>query len=451
MLISTLGGIAAAASTKPEYTGQAVLSAASPARAPHEDAVLAQGYVFFFNEPAYQTGLSERAKVTDDVTGYSARTAGLGPVFYITATATTADTARSAAAAMAQKFANEVNSQLIAQRDRTIAAMTEKLQEVFGNRSDPDALAAQRQLQQQVNEINADRANQVTVLQLDGGVSESGSGRAQTIGLALVGGLLLGCAVAILTGINSKRLVTDYDIAEKLGIEPLDVLPSPTDKRHSGTRGVRLRHLVNILVRAQGDRPTAIAIASASGGDAAGEIAEALATQRAAQGLPAVLVHADLHHVGDENPGLADLLGPGHPAEIEDVIQTSSENLHVIAPGKPSGDPYTLFDNQRVSRVLDALRKRANFIVVSSPALSRAGEAQVISDVTDGTLLIIEQGTQLDDAREAVRVVNQVGATLIGAVLAERDAGWASGGTKSTRAEGNPNRITVPEPSRHPE
>ena len=58
---------------------------------------------------------------------------------------------------------------------------------------------------------------------------------------------------------------------------------------------------------------------------------------------------------------------------------------------------------------------------MESPALPRFGEAQVISDATDGTLLIIEQGARLDDAREALRVLDQIGATLIGAVLAEGD------------------------------
>ena len=422
-VISIVAGAFAAGSARAQYTGQSVLSAASPTKR-SDDPTLAQGYVSMFNQPAYQRTLSQHAKVTGDVTSYGARTAGHGPVFYITATSTSADAARSAAAAMAQSYADELNSQLKAHRDQTIANMTNDWRKTWGERldtNDPAALAAQDQLQQQINDVNADRSNEVTVLALDAGVSVEGAGRVHTLGFALLGGLLLGCVVAVVAGISSRRLVTDYDVAEKLGVTVLDVLPSPTDGRHSGSRGVRLRHLVNVLVQRQADQPSAIAVASAAGGDAAREIAEAIATNRAAQGAATVLVHADLHRAHGEAPGLAELLDVNHPADLEDVLNTRSDNLKIIPSGNPSGDPFVLFDRRRVSAVVDNLRTRASFIVVESPALPRFGEAQVISDATDGTLLIIEQGARLDDAREALRVLDQIGTTLIGAVLAEGD------------------------------
>lgn len=439
-LISTIGGVASAASMTTEYTGQAVLSVASPATAVYGNAPLAQGYVFVFNDPAYQTGLSQRAKVSGHVSSYSARTASLGPLFYITATSTSADTARSAAAAMARTFADEVNSRLKAGRDQTIATLSDQIREVWGERletGDEAAFDVQMQLQQQINNLNADRANQVTVMQLDGGVSGAGSGRVKTVGAALVGGLLLGCGAAVLAGVSSRRLVTDYDVAEKLGLDPLDVLPNSSDKRHSGSRIVRLRHLANLLARWQADRPTAIAIAPAASGRV-DEVAEAIATQRAAQSVPTVLVRADLHDAGDESAGLAELLDPGHPADVDSVLQASSENLHVIAPGKVSDDPYASFDRQRFSAVVDALRGRASFIIIESPPLSRAAEAQVISDISDGTLLIINQGTRVDDAREAVRVLNQTGANLVGVVLVEKNTRSFPRSAKAALNDDNP-------------
>ena len=423
-VMSIVAGLVAAASARAEYTGKAVLSAASPTRS-NDDPSLAQGYASIFNQPAYQRTLSQHAKVTGDVTSYGARTAGYGPLFYITATSTSADVARSAAAAMAQSYADELNSQLKAYRDQAIMNMTNDMRKTWGKgieNNDPAALAAQDLLQRRINDVNADRSNEVMIVALDAGVSVEGSGRVQTLGFALLGGLLLGCVVAVVASISSRRLVTDYDVAEKLGVTVLDVLPSPTDDRHSGSRGVRLRHLVNVLVQRQADQPSAIAVASAAGGDAAREIAEAIATSRAAQGAATVLVHADLHRAHDEAPGLAELLDVNHPACVEDVLNTRSDNLKIIPSGKPSGDPFVLFDRRRVSAVVDTLRKRASFIVVESPALPRFGEAQVISDATDGTLLIIEQGARLDDVREALRVLDQIGTTLIGAVLAEGDS-----------------------------
>ena len=151
------------------------------------------------------------------------------------------------------------------------------------------------------------------------------------------------------------------------------------------------------------------------------EIAEAIATHRAAQGAATVLVHADLHRADDEAPGLAELLDVHHPADLEDVLNRS-DRLEIIPAGMSSGDPAVLFDRQRISAVVEKLRERASFVVIASPALPYFAEAQVISDVTDGTLLLVEQGTRLDDAREALRVLDQVGASLIGVVLAEGDS-----------------------------
>ncbi len=215
-----------------------------------------------------------------------------------------------------------------------------------------------------------------------------GAGRVQTLGFALLGGLLLGCVVAVVASISSRRLVTDYDVAEKLGVTVLDVLPSPTDGRHSGSRGVRLRHLVNVLVQRQADQPSAIAVASAAGGDAARDIAEAIATNRAAQGAATVLVHADLHRAHDEAPGLAELLDVNHPADLEDVLNTRSDNLKIIPSGNPSGDPFVLFDRRRVSAVVDNLRDTGEFHcrgVARAPPLRRGSGDQRCDrrDITD--------------------------------------------------------------------
>jgi Mrp family chromosome partitioning ATPase len=420
VLVSAIAAGAAAVSSKSTFTAQAVLSVASKTRAPTEDAALAQGYVLFFNESNYRDQLAERAKVGDDVSAIGAQTAGLSPVFYITATSTSRDTAQGAASAIAQAFADEINARLAVQRDASVAAMTDNLHAAYQDRTDPEALAAQTQLQQQIDQLNSDTANQVTVLEPAAGVTEEGSGALETVAMLLIGGLLVGCAAAIAVGINSKRLDTDYDVAEKLGIEPLDVLPSPSDTRHSAVHAVRVQHLLNVIVRTQSARPAAVTVAPASEGDSARELAAAMAQQRAAQGVQTVLVDANIR-AGDDRtaPGLAELLS-SDPVEIESVVETRSEKLEVIGPGRHNGDPYELFDRDRFSHLVERLLERADFVVVAAPALARAGEAQVISDVTQSVLLVIDAGTRLEDAREAARVLDQVDATLVGTVLVER-------------------------------
>lgn len=431
VVLAAIAAGAVVASSSSTFTGQAVLSVASKTRAPTEDAALAQGYVLFFNESNYREQLAERANVTGDVIRIGAQTAGLSPVFYITASSTSPDTAQAAASAIANVFADEINKNLMTQRDASIAAMTDSVHAAYQDRTDPEALAAQTQLQQQIDQLNANTANQVTVLQPAAGVTREGSGAAQAVAMLMLGGVLLGCAAAIGVGITSKRLDTDYDVAEKLGIEVLDVLPSSSDTRNAATRAVRVQHLVNVILRTQA-RPASVTVAAASPGDSAAELANAIAQQRAAQSVPTVLVDANLRGGESAGPGLAELLTSDHP-DIEQAITSRSEYLEFVGPGHHDGDPYELFDRDRIARVLEGLLKRADFVVVAAPAMARAGEAQVIGDLTQSVLLVLDEGTRLEDAREAVRVVNQVDATLVGAVLVESPSRSRALGKKSRR------------------
>ncbi|BBY51321.1 hypothetical protein MARA_47890 [Mycolicibacterium arabiense] len=420
--IAGLGGIAAAAASTTQYTGQAVLSAASVNRAPLEDAALSQGYVMFFNEGDYASGLADRAKVTGDVGGFSARTAGLGPVFFVTATSGSAETAQSAATAMARTFAAEINASMVSQRDDNVAAMLERLRAEYGDRTDPEAVDAQNSLQTQINELNADTSNQVTLLEPEGGVTEIGAGRVTTIAMSLAAGLVLGCAAALFAANAARRIDTDYDLVDKLGIEPLDVLPAPGDAAHAGTRAVRVQHLLNLLVRDADGRPVTVSVAPAGTGRAAHDLADDIARQRAAQGERTVLVQADLRDGGDKRPGLAELLASGAPSEVDFMVENTADDLDVVRPGTTNGDPYELFDRAAVQAVLTSLRERARLIVVSTPSMSRAGEAQVLGDLSDSVVLVVEVGTSLIDVQESIRTVAQVDGRLVGVVLVERTA-----------------------------
>jgi Mrp family chromosome partitioning ATPase len=240
--------------------------------------------------------------------------------------------------------------------------------------------------------------------------------------MSLAAGLVLGCAAALFASNATRRIDTDYDLVDKVGIEPLDVLPAPGDTAHAGTRAVRVQHLLNLLVRDADGRPVTVAVAPAGTGRAAHDLAEDIARQRAAQGERTVLVQADLRDGGDKRPGLAELLASGTPSEIDFMVENPTDDLDVVRPGTTNGDPYELFDRAAVQGVLTSLRERARFIVVSTPSMSRAGEAQVLGDLSDSVLLVVEEGTSLTDVQESIRTVAQVDGRLVGVVLVERTA-----------------------------
>src|SRR5580765_3944716 len=95
------------------WTGTIALTTQSQNRAPDQDAVLALGYVDFFNQDAYQQVLHAEIGAPAGVR-LSAKTGATSPVFYIQATGTSADQVRSLAASAADRFRSDVRNSLIA-------------------------------------------------------------------------------------------------------------------------------------------------------------------------------------------------------------------------------------------------------------------------------------------------------------------------------------------------
>src|SRR6185312_8599073 len=118
--------VAATMSTGTTYTARASLIVASNDRSPDQDAVLVQGYVTFFNDPAYQGQLLTEADVPTGVT-VSAHAAAASPILLVDATASDPKVARASAAAVAQEFRRAVNRVRNEQNAAEIADLREKI------------------------------------------------------------------------------------------------------------------------------------------------------------------------------------------------------------------------------------------------------------------------------------------------------------------------------------
>ena len=157
-----------------------------------------------------------------------------------------------------------------------------------------------------------------------------------------------------------------------------------------------LRHTVEQRRRTAG--LAVVAVSSAGAGDGktttAINLAGALAQDRAARVL---LVDCDLR-----GSALARRLGLGEGRglvqaivdpmlTLEDAIRHLPRfNLDVMAAGFETASPYELLKSPRLGELLDAARRRYDYIVLDTPPVVPFPDCRVLGKVVDGFLLVVQ-------------------------------------------------------------
>ncbi|MBO3737942.1 polysaccharide biosynthesis tyrosine autokinase [Actinoplanes flavus] len=236
----------------------------------------------------------------------------------------------------------------------------------------------------------------------------------------LAAGLLLGAGTALLRS-RTRGLIRGRDDYERLTGVPV-LATVPRHKRPAGTTSgapVVLRDPTSpaaesyryLRTRLQPSlRPTtATTVLVTSPGDRQGRTTTAanLAVTLAQAGRSVILVDADLrhpqlHHVFGISGeyGLTTLLDG--EAGVEEVLEeTPVPGLHVIPAGRrEEGEHVDLLDSGRLARVLHAVQKHADVVVLDSTAVLSASDAIALAALSDHILLV---GDFARTSRESVR------------------------------------------------
>jgi capsular exopolysaccharide synthesis family protein len=92
--------------------------------------------------------------------------------------------------------------------------------------------------------------------------------------------------------------------------------------------------------------------------------------------------------------------------------------LHVITAGPIPPNPSELLSSARMVAFLQDVRAQYDAILIDSPPLLPVTDAQVLSRLVDGSLLVVNSGkTQRDQLKRAQGMLAHVDGHLIGAVL----------------------------------
>lgn len=432
VLIATLavGGVVAVTLTQEtSYTGKAALTIASQNRAPEQDAVLAQGYADYFNQESYQDVLAVETGLGAGAT-FAARTAASSPIVYVEATTLEPESAQTSAEMMARAFQEDVNTNLRADTQRTVAKLRDqvvaesgRLQDL-GLSGDEVSLVTEQilSLQDRITEIQSDTSNQLKELQLNAGVSSSSPNLPVNVALGLVGGLIMGCLAALGLASFEKPLATSYNLRREFELRTLATVGRTSGR--SGEGRLRLQGLANIVVLSDLDRPTVVSVTSAWRTASSALVSRALASNRALQGERTVLLETDLARGRRSDVGVANFLSAGFNSSLDDIVPPGWRSGMLVVPaGTTECDPYALFTRERFADLVTKATDIADLVVVESPPLLSTPESQVINAGVHRTILVVdEQSTTMADVGEAVELLDQAGAVLLGAVVVQGSA-----------------------------
>ena len=149
-----------------------------------------------------------------------------------------------------------------------------------------------------------------------------------------------------------------------------------------------------------------------------------LAIVFAQQGKRVLLIDADLrkptvHYTFDlENHiGLTNILTK--QATLEKSVKTTrQENLWILTSGPIPPNPSELLGSRSMKDLLEIAKNEYDLIILDSPPVLAVTDAQVLSNSTDGVVLVISSGnTQKDSAKKAKELLESAKAKILGVVL----------------------------------
>jgi non-specific protein-tyrosine kinase len=261
------------------------------------------------------------------------------------------------------------------------------------------------------------------------------------VGLGIVVGFLLGCAIAVVRELLDNTIKRAADL-ETLGISVLGMIPF--DKRTSssplafqvdgqGRRAEAYRLLRTNLQFINVDRaPKTIAITSALVGEGKTTTAINLAAALADAGKRVFLVEADLRRPTIATAmGLVPELGLTSvligKVPLADALQSAGRNLAVLTSGPVPPNPSELLVSKQVRDVIAELSRIADYVVIDTAPLVPVADGAEVSALADATLLVVRTGkTSWDHAAQALAALDNVGHAAVGAVLnmVERGTGY---------------------------
>lgn len=149
-----------------------------------------------------------------------------------------------------------------------------------------------------------------------------------------------------------------------------------------------------------------------------------IALTYAQSGKRTVLVDADLrrptmHYTFEltNQRGLSTAIVNDMP--VENIIrETSIENLDVVTSGPIPPNPSELLSSRKMMHLLKTFAMHYDMVIIDTPPLLAVTDAQVLSKIADGTVLVTDvTGNNRDRLQDAKKLLEKADANILGVVM----------------------------------
>ncbi|MCB9519366.1 MAG: polysaccharide biosynthesis tyrosine autokinase [Myxococcales bacterium] len=274
------------------------------------------------------------------------------------------------------------------------------------------------------------------------------------VGVAAIGGLLLGLVLALGIGLMDDTVKNQATIEQRYGMTFLGLIPRirpalaarasqrgpargqrwspdtyvndfPKSPVAEACRSVR----TNLTFLATEEPLRTLLVTSAGPRDGKTTSSLSIATVMAQAGTRVLVIDADmrkprLHGVlsgGKNERGLSDVLTM--QATIEDcVVPSVIPGIDFLSSGPVPSNPAELLESDRFKQVLQEASKIYERVIIDSPPVNPVTDSAIVASVVDGVVLVVRASvTKKGMLGRAVESLSAVDANLLGVVLNDVD------------------------------
>ncbi|MBF2066324.1 MAG: polysaccharide biosynthesis tyrosine autokinase [Calothrix sp. C42_A2020_038] len=264
------------------------------------------------------------------------------------------------------------------------------------------------------------------------------------LGGAIGFGILLGLITAFGLDLIDRSIKTVKEARDLFKYTLLGVIPNVTKKSKNGRLPEMVDSSIPIVTAEINQFPLgdayqmlqanlkylgsdkqlkAIVVTSSVSKEGKSEVAANLALAMAQVGRRVLLVDADMrrpvqHHIWNltNAVGLSNLIVDQHP--INAVVKEIMPYLFVLPSGVVPPNPIALLDSKRMTALVSSFTQEYDFVIFDTPPLAGMADATVLSNLVDGTLLVVRPGViDYGSANAAKEFLNQSGQNVLGMVI----------------------------------